>query len=50
MNLSRSQNELAAHLRANGLYTESLASAITQSSHEAHDRMREFFENKKRKV
>jgi enoyl-CoA hydratase/carnithine racemase len=35
---------------ANGLYTESLASAITQSSDEAHERMRAFFENKKRKA
>jgi enoyl-CoA hydratase/carnithine racemase len=34
---------------ANGLYTESLATAITQSSHEAHDRMRAFFDSKKRK-
>jgi enoyl-CoA hydratase/carnithine racemase len=33
---------------ANGLYAESLATAITQSSHEAHDRMCAFFENKQR--
>ena len=35
---------------ANGLYTESLASAITQSSDEAHERMRDFFESRKRKA
>jgi enoyl-CoA hydratase/carnithine racemase len=35
---------------ANGLYTESLASAITQSSDEAHERMHAFFESRKRKA
>jgi hypothetical protein len=34
----------------NGLYTESLATAITQSSPEAHDRMREFFEKRQSTV